>query len=249
MEPTNLATPLTPLLPVELEIEIIRHVPFKYYRTLRFVCKRWYSITLLDDVKYVHVTSQIPETPPPNFEAFNFKLHRAIYEVDQLWSNEATPDGLKMADKETLSFLSPYQDDPLTIPPLPHTLQDVKISMALPPSPIRPCRPGHVFKAIVIPSKKHRMFELNGNYGPNPDIYELFRNATLPPITIGQVAKSLIERARMRSGDIVDRMELKWRVNAYKGYWKEVWGLKPGFYDVLLIRNGARVTPWAWTEA
>ncbi|KAF3904963.1 hypothetical protein ABW20_dc0110684 [Dactylellina cionopaga] len=252
--PSSSSSSLRLHLPVELEIEIIKNIPFQHYGTIRRVCKRWYALTLLPEACYVTVTSQIPNHPPPDFKPITFKLHRGIYEVARLWTGEKAHIGIfgfRHANTDILRLLGPYQKHQLTIPPLPHTLQDVRIRICLPPSPMRPVRKGFVSKFIPVPTKHHRKLRLkvNPTNRTKPLLTNLEGGFSFPGITIREFFNSMRDRARMREHDTIDKVEFSWRVrDKDTEFWWDTWDLQNGMYEVLLYRDGIQVEPWLWFQ-
>ncbi|EPS36309.1 hypothetical protein H072_10181 [Dactylellina haptotyla CBS 200.50] len=241
------------LLPTELEIKIIGFLPFDDFKRLRLVCKRWRDITLLPDLCYITVPSQIRSDPPTNFKPITFKMHRAIYEVMHIWDSqdsvEDPEEGPKPANKEILGFLAAYKDHQLTIPSMPHTLQDVSLAMSVRPSPKRNTPNSLFSKHFVIPTRKHRkiLYERDPRNTNRHVITNLAGEKTVTGVTIGEFFRSILDRGRIWTGDELDRIELVWKIrNPETDWWWNEWNARRAFYEVLLFNRGEQVPPWIW---
>ncbi|KAF3275216.1 hypothetical protein TWF970_006939 [Orbilia oligospora] len=236
---------LKPVFPTELEVEIISRIPLKYWGTVRRVCKRWHAITLLPDFLYLPITTlplRVPELHP-DFKPFNFKIHRAIYEVADYLGEQIALSGFRKPDPRVCQRLLPYLDHQLTKPPLPHTLQDVQFNILMPPREERTVRPKHAFKVMPVPCGTFRKL-IVVPHPTNPKVVEfksLNRDQKPTGITVGEFFDTVAERSRVRPGDTYEKMILNWRVrNPEKDWWWKEWGIPRGFYkmDIVVWNEG-----------
>ncbi|KAK6525967.1 hypothetical protein TWF281_011009 [Arthrobotrys megalospora] len=235
---------MDPILPVELEIEIIGYLPFAQYASLGQVCKRWQAITRLPDLLYVPITTQRQASPPSSFKEINFRIHKAIYQVADYWGDSVDISGYRIPKHSVRRLVSPYLDNQLTIPPLPHTLQDIKLHIAMPPNPSRPSGPGYKSKVVTVPCKAIRKLIL----APDPtdtnkiEITDLNGKRDVTGITVGEYFESLNERGRIRRGDTFSSVDLRWRVrNMETDWWWKDWDIGVGIYELLLVKSDKAV--------
>ncbi|KAK6337036.1 hypothetical protein TWF718_009821 [Orbilia javanica] len=243
-EDTTVADAVTtmPLIPTELEIEIISFVPFKYWAKLGRVCRRWRAITRLPQLLYLPITTQPPlPRDIKEYKAVNFLIHRAAYEVGEYLGDTINIFTFRKPDPCVRRCISPYSADFLTIPPFPHTLQDVQFNIMMPPREDRTVRPGHAFKVIPVPCKNYRKLLVT----PHPtnsrltEVTNLQRKREPTGLTVGEFYDSIRERARVRLGDTYDKMLITWRVrNLQTEWWWKDWDIGPGLYKLdLVIQN------------
>ncbi|KAK6507767.1 hypothetical protein TWF481_006189 [Arthrobotrys musiformis] len=231
------ASDLGPIFPTEIEIEIVSHVPFKYWVTIRQVCKRWRAITDLPSIQYLPITEWEPSALDPRFKGVKFGIHKAVYEVVDYLGDMLNVDGFRRPNPRTCQRIKPYLDQPLTIPSLPHTLQDVQLGIEMPPRAERPVRPGYTFKVVPVPCKEVRKLIL----APHPmdsnkiNITNLNGKEEITGVTVGEFYKSVELRSRVRTGDTYTQILLKWRIrNPTTEWWWKEWDALPGFYELPL---------------
>ncbi|KAK6513044.1 hypothetical protein TWF506_009206 [Arthrobotrys conoides] len=230
---------LKPIFPTELEVEIISRIPLKYWGTVRRVCKRWHAITLLPDFLYLPITT-FPLTSPerhPEFKHLNFKIHRAIYEVVDYLGDSLTWPGFKAPEPRVCQRLLPYLDHQLTIPPLPHTLQDVQFNILMPPRQERTVRPKHAFKVIPVPCRTFRKLLL-APHPTNPKVINfksMNRSQEPTGITVGEFFDTFAERSKVRPGDTYEKMLLTWRVRNPQDWWWKNWDISRGLYRMTIV--------------
>ncbi|KAK6343581.1 hypothetical protein TWF730_011171 [Orbilia blumenaviensis] len=230
---------LKSVFPTELEIQIISNVPFKYWRNIRQVCKRWQAITLLPDILYLPITMQ-QNLQYLGAEGFKFQIHRAVYEVAEFFGSSTDCNGFRVPERRVRQSISPYLDHQLTIPPMPHTLQQVEFNIAMPPRDDRPGRPGYVFKAFPVPCRNVRKLLLVPNLTDSNKMEISNLNGDQEPtgLTIGEFFYSLEERARVRLGDVFDTMQIRWRVkDPQREWWWKNWNIEPGLYKLVLVSS------------